>query len=296
MPKTTPVRKKLPPSKTSRRRKPYLLIFSFLCLFSFGLRIYWINTPHRTLLNALDSRQLPQIASQHAPVDVIRAILKAYRRNLEDMILIDVGAEEGDLATKLALEAKVGYVISVEPDERKFGVLLRLPAPGGRFLFRPVREACGEIAGTAEMASGVVIPNSTCIDCLRESSSGDPDSIVHITTVDNLLGKERDDVLLLKSDTSGDELNIMKGARKTLKKSKFVMVKFDYSAIGTWSNANELIASLRAFRCCHLKFTSAKTAKSELFYGRWASQGWRDFYDFTIENQGSTDLLCIRKY
>jgi FkbM family methyltransferase len=129
--------------------------------------------------------------------------------------VIDVGASIGDFSIVVAKRFGAKKVIAIEPDETLFDILVKnIKINRLEHIVKPVRYALGDRKGLVELyKSG---------DFITAIGSGHAEPRLYpSTTLDELveeLGLEH--VNLMKIDTEGSELLILKGALRTLRRFK----------------------------------------------------------------------------
>lgn len=116
--------------------------------------------------------------------DVCDAVIRG--QNLEWQGVVHAGAGDGWPATQLALQRGAKWIISVEPNERRFRKLLNLHAENVSYV--PVLGAVGAKPGWQDMMFHADLPNFSCFDCFNVRK--DPRVTVHpvpVYTVDGLI-------------------------------------------------------------------------------------------------------------
>ena len=197
--------------------------------------LYYLATDKRPVLNAFYSvRGFPhgyskggtRIASYNGlniafPFEEDPSFDDVWLRNVyypyqprRDHVVMDVGAHMGFFTLKIA--RKVARVIAVEPDPTNF-----------RFLSRNVN--VNKLGGKVALENLALGEKERMIFLDRDgygfgrtkTTSAKTCVSVRMTTIDNLVDRERVDRLdIIKIDTEGNELEILRGATAALKKYK----------------------------------------------------------------------------
>lgn len=166
------------------------------------------------LRNTLEKRGLEVNRTSSVPFGVhwhddIRAFSNG--RNLETAI--DAGANTGQTALAIAKYFPRCRVYSFEPVPSTFAVLVSNTA--SHPLVEPVRAALGAAPGMASMKTG---PRDECNTLVVDAESSDAPLLeVPVDTVDDFCASRKIQHLgLLKIDTEGYELQVLKGAHSLL--------------------------------------------------------------------------------
>ena len=136
--------------------------------------------------------------------------------------MLDVGANEGAFARRLRADGYDGRIVSFEPLAAAFALLERAAADDGDW--RCLRVALGSETGTATLNVSGNLASSSFLPLAAEAEAAEPRTAyvgreeVEVTTLDAL----RADALgpgeraLLKLDVQGLELEVLRGAERTL--------------------------------------------------------------------------------
>lgn len=262
-------------------------------------------------LRAWRSGPLPEevaaLAASCPPADAAGAALDLGSG--QPNVVVDVGANQGHPVTLGALQRHARLVLSVEPDERNFGMLSKrahnlLPAGGGS-RFVGVHGAAGAEASIKRMLFHRTRNDFSCFTCLDARKSEVYGADVRVATVDKLLEeaavKADDEISLLKTDTQGFERQVLLGASAVFdrKMVKAVIVEFDPKLLGRRENAVGVLEKLVDYgmECVHLAFSGRKSKSVET--PRFPSLPVTNanaglFYEFVVAQGGWTDLFCLR--
>ena len=183
-------------------------------------------------------------------------LLRVTLRQLAVNLVIDVGAHEGEYATRL--RAKVNFkgpIVSFEPQAEAFQVLSKRFA--GDLNWRGRREALGDRAGDAElhvfsdgMFSSLHAPAAYGLDRYGFLGTSETES-VSIARLDDLagdlLGSVEEPRVLLKVDTQGHDLAVLAGAHSMLDRA-VVAVQAEISVKAIYDGVPEMSETLARLR------------------------------------------------
>jgi FkbM family methyltransferase len=157
-----------------------------------------------------------------------------FLRDTRDWTLVDVGANEGDFIRGAMLLAKPTAVVAFEPlpaCQQNLGALLS-SISGGRLVRAAVGSAPGEVGlnctGNTKMSS-VLRPQPGI-----EGSYPDGDYAVMqklkvpVVRLDDVLAPDMR-IGLLKIDVQGYEMEVLRGAPRTLQQAKALLVEVNYA-------------------------------------------------------------------
>ena len=133
--------------------------------------------------------------------------------------LLDVGAYHGDFSRRFAGAPGGPFreAILFEPNPDNFAVLQREFSSNKAFHLEP--KACGEGAGNAKLFCQGERYTGSLLAYENDRPGPKNEHSVTVTTVDEILseGKYSQPVGIIKSDTQGNDLRVLKGAVKTLR-------------------------------------------------------------------------------
>ncbi len=161
------------------------------------------------------------------------AFLKRYLSGLTQPVVVDVGAHGGEYAKLVLAAAPDARLISVEPHPATFARLAEAAHARG---FTAVHAACGSAPGSAQLSDYADHPDGSqhaslyagVIDTVWGKPSMTVD--VTVTTLDALADAHGLDAIdLLKIDTEGAELDVLRGARGLLKAGRVHAVQFEFN-------------------------------------------------------------------
>jgi FkbM family methyltransferase len=198
------------------------------------------------------------------PTDGIGAILEIFQGGVYDRlikpgggIVIDVGSHIGSFAIKSARAAN--KVIAIEPEPANFQNIVRNIARNKIENIYPVRQALSNEIGIAQFN---VSKASACHSLVYKV--GDETIPVKVNTLDNLLldmGIE-EPIDFIKIDAEGAEINVLKGAHKTLKHTSKVSVAAYHT---TATGEAEIGTVMRILLDAGFKITGDKGLRSYVY-------------------------------
>jgi FkbM family methyltransferase len=155
--------------------------------------------------------------------DWLRLMVEKHAEDMRGKLLIDVGAYHGEFSSKILLCNVLKRGLLFEPNPNNISYLERHFSGDERFTIEKV--ALGDQIGAVtfycndNLATGSVLRY-----CPRNrETEGEADKFaVEQTTLDDYLGRMNDQyrVGLIKIDTQGYDLNVLRGARLTIEKSR----------------------------------------------------------------------------
>lgn len=250
---------------------------------------------------------LTSLAAACPPADAAHAAMRSMTNTSKPYVVVDIGANRGHPVTLGALKAGAAVVLSVEPDSRNFVDLEkrahRLASHGTRFV--GVRGAAGDQDKTKEMLFHSGRDDFSCFHCLDKRKKEVFSQQVRVRTLDTLLSDaqigDSEEITLLKTDTQGFELEVLRGARGAFTRGVVasILVEFDPKLLHTKDNAVQVVQMLSGYgmSCMHLAFSGRKLKRptTALFADLpISSQNAEAFYNFVVRTGGWTDLFCIR--
>ncbi|MEA5362328.1 FkbM family methyltransferase [Amycolatopsis sp., V23-08] len=184
--------------------------------------------------------------------------------------VVDVGANSGQYARLLRSAGYDGRILSCEPLAVPFGMLHA--AATGDAAWDTVRTALGRETGRVTVHVAGNSYSSSVLDMLPAHVDAAPDSRcvghedVPMTTVDDLLGGEVTEPVLLKMDVQGYEAEVLAGAEKTLPSLSIVQAELSLVPLyGAQPLMDEIVRHLddRGFAVWSLEpgFRDARTGR-----------------------------------
>jgi FkbM family methyltransferase len=175
------------------------------------------------------------------------------------MVILDIGANIGFTALNMAKLAKdKGIVYAFEPDEYNHKALLHNLQMNAGLNVKPVKLGLGNTTAQLKLS---INEGNRGINKITESVTEGKYGVVNIVKLDDFVTDTRiNKIDLIKIDTEGYEVNILKGAEKTLLKFKPVLfIEIDEEhLVEQHSSAKDTIAYIKSLG---YEITSDKTGK-----------------------------------
>lgn len=188
--------------------------------------------------------------------------LLAIAPRLSGGVVLDVGANAGHYAKCVLHFAPDARIWAFEPHPRTFAALHGAVAGLG---IVTEQMALGDSAGTLQLHDFAAADGSTQASLSRDSVRMFSDDIVThdvaVSTMDEWLDAHGiEEVALLKIDTEGFDLNVLKGARRALEQQRIRMIQFEFipANIGTRVAMRDFYEVLRGYRISRLCLNGAR--------------------------------------
>lgn len=149
--------------------------------------------------------------------------------------VIDVGANTGQYALRLRDTGFAGHIASFEPLPEAFRVLSRLAARDPRWT--AVNKAVAEDPGSLSMHVAANSVSSSLLPVADAHRQAAPDSAtvneitVECTTMYEVIGELRGESVMIKADTQGFELPVLRGARTRLSEVRLVELELSLAEL-----------------------------------------------------------------
>jgi FkbM family methyltransferase len=213
-------------------------------------------SPQLNFIAQINSYKIRIISNKERPLDGIgRSII--FRQTYEEQVtnifkkllkkgmsVIDVGAHIGYYSLLSAsLVGEEGKVFSFEPEPRNFNELINNISLNGFMNVRAVNSAVGDKNGFSDL---FISKTFTGKHSLLRTSPDIKDSIrVPVITLDSYTNNDKMD--LIKTDTEGNDLKVLSGAKNTVKNCLYYVTEFweqgliksGYSAKQYWDLISE---------------------------------------------------------
>lgn len=172
-----------------------------------------------------------------------RGILANQRIN----VVIDVGANEGQFVTKLRRLGYRGRVVSFEPDPRPFTLLRQRHGEDPSWRGYPIGLGEAEAEATFHQAHNSLL-SSFLTPIRRENTASDVRvNVRRLDQVfDELVAGVEDPRVLLKTDTQGFDLRVLRGAAKSLEGIQGILAEI--SVLPIYDNSARIDEALCAYR------------------------------------------------
>jgi FkbM family methyltransferase len=156
---------------------------------------------------------------------------------MKNPVVIDVGAHTGDYSTKVKKENRNAKVFAFEPHSKTYE---KLKKKGKKDNFYTIHSACGSREGKTtlydyeeEGTSHASIIGSVINDVHNENKISFE---VPITTLDSFTKSEDISVVdLLKIDTEGSEIEVIRGARKIINSGNIRCIQIEFNEMNVMS-------------------------------------------------------------
>lgn len=166
----------------------------------------------------------------------INEIKKNYHAKYENFIIVDVGCANGDTTKCFSKNFPLNQIIGIEPNIDVFELtkkkLKTYPNVTILNLALDEKQGIGQLYITQNLVSSSLKELNT--ESINNTSS-DYKKMLDVTKVNtvtistlDLEFVETKGILLLKLDTQGNELNILKGGYNCLPKTKYILVEMSY--------------------------------------------------------------------
>jgi FkbM family methyltransferase len=171
---------------------------------------------HLCRLGLSQAHEFTTAARAHSLVGLI----KKYKIDT----VIDVGANTGQFGAELRAAGFNGHIISFEPQSKEHGILSEVAGKDGNWTVAP-RCAVGSKLDTLELNIASNSYSSSLLPMLSQHLKSAPESAYNTTesvpviTLDSCELIPRNQPMLLKSDTQGFELNVLKGSERLLREN-----------------------------------------------------------------------------
>jgi len=166
--------------------------------------------------------------------------LKKYLKSISShsVVIVDVGANEGDYSRLVKKILPTSNVYSFEPHPKTF---LRLKAVGEKYGFVTINSGCGDICGTSKLFDMKGQDGSSLASLYKEVIENihkqlTTEHLINITTLDDYFFSQSNiKINLLKIDTEGNELKVLLGAKKLLEKGLIDVIHFEFNEMNVFS-------------------------------------------------------------
>lgn len=168
-------------------------------------------------------------------IRAVRAIKKKLPNIKGELAIIDIGAFDGEISIKLAKEFPKCKVLAFEPNSAMFEVASEVVKGKPQITLKNI--AISDANGTttfnitANKVSSSLNPinSGNLAGSLRTELAVEKQVTVQTQTLDSL--KIQEPVLLIKIDTQGHEMAVLKGATATLQNTLYVLAEMNNHAI-----------------------------------------------------------------
>lgn len=175
------------------------------------------------------------------------------RARLQGGVLFDIGANHGAYASLLAKLAPSARIFAFEPHPRTFSLLKSEMAqsPTVSLINKAVADLVGQVRLYDFRSEDGSTQASLSDTAIRLYSSDIVEHAVDCVTVDSFMAEAGiDHIDLLKIDTEGHDLSVLKGSRLALSDRKIGMIQFEFipANIGTHVTMRDFFEVLQGYR------------------------------------------------
>jgi FkbM family methyltransferase len=165
--------------------------------------------------------------------DALDVHLQRFFAERDIGLIIDCGAFTGTFGKKCRAAGYRGDIVSFEPSERQFRTLETVAAADGRWT--ALNSGLGEQSGSMAMNVSTGAGDLNSLYSVRDAMAGQLDGLEmaaqHHVTIERLdavldgRGVATDVPLLIKSDTQGHDLSVLKGAGSRLDQARGLLLE-----------------------------------------------------------------------
>lgn len=194
-----------------------------------------------TLLFELGLRGLGILNYQDRTISGEVTFLREYLQGKNRPVVLDVGANEGSYSREVVGINSSAVVFAFEPHPRTFERLV--VNVGASQKIRPINCAVGDLPGRQTLFDRNSQCGTTHASVFREVIEGihqvqASECEVDVITLDEFIEDNRlARVDLLKIDTEGYELNVLKGGAKAIRAGIFKVIQFEFNEMNVVSRA-----------------------------------------------------------
>ena len=182
---------------------------------------------------------VPSLISENGEKWVQSCCLMARcNNNNESVVLFDVGANVGnwlcslfDVAEQLGCLSKL-HVHGFEPVPATYEYLLNRIKSDPRTVSVAIKIECSAMSSSQGRTSMFIVGNNFGINTLHQDSTSvySHSIMIDTNTIDNYIQKNNiNRVLLLKCDTEGHDMEVLRGAQGSLRNGLISVIQFEYN-------------------------------------------------------------------
>jgi FkbM family methyltransferase len=219
-----------------------------------GIKFYKFNR----LLFDLSVRGLGILNFENDKVSGEEFFFRKFLAGQKNPVVIDVGANEGDYSVKLMDYCPDAIIYACEPHPKTFELL---KAKAAKHNFRAFNLGFSDSGGTMKLFDRVSEAGGTqhaslyqeVIEAIHQTEAIAFD--VHISTIDQFVAEHGiSRIHLLKIDTEGNELKVLRGANQTLACNMVDIVQIEFNEMNAVSRVffRDFYALLHNYDCYRL--------------------------------------------
>lgn len=239
------------------------------------------------LLFNLSLRGLGVFNYQNITISGEQKFLENYLSKLASPVIFDVGANKGEYTCHCIRVNKHARVYAFEPHPKTFKILKNSVSGEGVLV---VNKAISNSKGKMQLYDYKDNQGSShatlCQDVIEKVHVGDSISCdVEVVTLDEFVTENKiNKIHLLKIDVEGNEMNVLRGAKKSLEKDIFDVIQFEFTQINSVS---------RVFMKDYFDLLGAKFSLHRLLPNGLLSLG--EYFSTTHEVYGYQNIVAIRR-
>lgn len=214
---------------TDTLRKVYIFIFARKALYSFNLLLYKLSMRGLGIMN----HENDIISGEDA---FVKFMISSGR--FRSGSILDVGANIGGYSVMLRNRNVVLPIYAFEPHPVAYN---KLEEAALVYHFKPIKKGAGERALTTFIYDYVENKGSEHASMYREviadfRKSEVEEIPIDLTTIDDFIAEHRlREIALLKVDTEGNELNVLKGARQAIEEGLVNVIQVEFNEMNVIS-------------------------------------------------------------
>jgi FkbM family methyltransferase len=227
----------------------YLLLFARKSFFSLN-----------TMLFKLTLRSMGMLNSESDYLSGERAFLQAVIKQRDTLLVLDVGANVGKYANRIKQLCPHATIYAFEPHPHSFA---RLQAAAQRHGYHALNLGCSDAPGTLALydyASGhgsshASLYREVIEDIHQKQSHRQSRAItVEVTTLDQVIAAYGlQHITILKIDTEGHELHVLRGAQQAIQQQNIDLIQFEFNEMHVISRSflrdfSEMLPGYRFYR------------------------------------------------
>ncbi len=224
----------------NRRNSPALLRNKLESILFRGYRRIFARPVFRRLNTGLLRLGLHGLGILNYQTDAISGEAAFIRRCAQDLnVVFDVGGNRGHYAERVLQTNPVAIVHAFEPHPETFQLLRRQLEPYGSHVVLN-EAACGDTERTMTLFDADHHPGSATASLHRGATRHARDvddaglrsfSVRQITLDEYIRNHGIEHVDLLKIDTEGNELNVLKGSQQSLREGRIRRIQFEFNTM-----------------------------------------------------------------
>lgn len=207
----------------------YVFVFARKTLYRFNMLMYKLSMRGIGIMNHENDR----VSGEEAFVKYMKK-----HHYFDNGVILDVGANVGHYSVMLRRQKVSLPIYAFEPHPKAFN---KLQDAAAMHHFIPVRRGAGDKVSQAVIYDYAGNGGSEHASMYKEVITGFRDSEaeelpIDITTIDDFVAENHiSEVALLKIDTEGHELNVLRGAMYTIQSRKIKVIQIEFNEMNVIS-------------------------------------------------------------